>query len=109
MNQRQLVNLVRVRTGLSRNQAAAALNTILDTIVQTVAEGDEVALENFGTFRPAEYAPHSAHNIATGKRFVTCAVVRMQFRVAPKVRQIVAAGDPTARRSKTFSRGPARP
>ena len=40
VGKRELVALVKEKTGLSKEQAEAAVNTVLDTVVGTVAKGE---------------------------------------------------------------------
>ena len=50
MNKRELVAAAARRTSLTQRQMREALDALLETIVQTLAEGDQVALSDFGRF-----------------------------------------------------------
>lgn len=50
MNKTELIAAVAEKAGLSKKDADAAVNTVLDTIIERVAAGDKVQLVGFGTF-----------------------------------------------------------
>jgi nucleoid DNA-binding protein len=50
MNKRELVAAAARRTSLTQRQMREALDALLETIVQTLAEGEQVALSDFGRF-----------------------------------------------------------
>lgn len=50
MNKRELVAGAARRSSLTQRQMREALDALLETIVQTLAEGDQVALSDFGRF-----------------------------------------------------------
>ena len=55
MNKRELVASAARRTSLTQRQMREALDALLETIVQTLAEGDQVALSDFGRFSIRDY------------------------------------------------------
>jgi len=55
MNKRELVAAAARRTSLTQRQMREALDAVLETIGQTLAEGDQVALSDFGRFCPQHY------------------------------------------------------
>lgn len=50
MNKTELINQVAERAGLSKKDAEKALNAMLDTVSDALAEGDKVQLVGFGSF-----------------------------------------------------------
>jgi nucleoid DNA-binding protein len=50
MNKRELIAAAARRNSLTHRQMREALDALLETIVQTLAEGDQVALADFGRF-----------------------------------------------------------
>lgn len=60
MNKVELVAKVAEVSGLTKKDVDLALKTIVDTIEDTVAEGDKVQLVGFGTFEPRERAATEA-------------------------------------------------
>lgn len=67
MNKGQLVEVISTKTGLTRSQAESALNTVIETITQTVKKGDNVTLIGFGTFSMTKRAARKGKNPRTGE------------------------------------------
>lgn len=67
MNKGQLVEAIATKTGLSKAQSEGALNTVIDTISQTVKKGDSVTLIGFGTFSMTKRAARKGKNPRTGE------------------------------------------
>lgn len=60
MNKSELVEKISVAHGLTKKDAAAVLDTILDEITRSVVAGDPVALAGFGTFKKQATAARKA-------------------------------------------------
>jgi len=67
VNKSELVEAAADKAELSKKDVAAALDAVLDTITETVARGDKVALSGFGTFDRRERAARTARNPQTGE------------------------------------------
>ena len=50
MNRTELVAAVAEKSGLSKKDADNAVNSMLDAVVETLAQGDKVQIVGFGTF-----------------------------------------------------------
>lgn len=50
MNKSELITQVTQRTGLTKLQAERSVNAALETIAQTLQQGQKVQLSGFGTF-----------------------------------------------------------
>lgn len=66
MNKGDLVDALEVKLG-SRRAATDAVETMIDTIVRTVARGERVAISGFGTFEKAARAARTGRNPRTGE------------------------------------------
>lgn len=66
MNKSELVDAVASGAGLSKKDAGAALDAVLDSIVATVKKGDKVSLPGFGTFERRARAARTGKNPQTG-------------------------------------------
>jgi nucleoid DNA-binding protein len=55
MNKRQLVAAAARRTSLTQRQMREALDAMLETIAEALAEGETVALSDFGRFQLQQY------------------------------------------------------
>lgn len=65
MNKRDLIDAISNRMG-DKKTAAEAVNAVLDTIQETVASGDKVAITGFGVFERTDRPARMARNPATG-------------------------------------------
>lgn len=65
MNKHDLIDAISARMG-DKKTATEAVNAVLDTIQETVAKGDKVAITGFGVFEKADRPARTARNPATG-------------------------------------------
>lgn len=66
MNKEDLVRAIAARTAQTKKDADKILSATIETIIETVAEGDRVTLVGFGTFEPRERKERSGRNPQTG-------------------------------------------
>jgi len=66
MRKPELIAAVAKANGISEAKATDIVNSVFDTITATLADGDEVALSGFGTFRVAIRAGRPGRNPQTG-------------------------------------------
>ena len=66
MNKNDLVNQVSDNTGLSKSDSAKAVDSVLDTITDTLKSGGEVRLVGFGTFLVSKRKATTGRNPQTG-------------------------------------------
>lgn len=67
MNKAQLVDAITDKMG-GRQQAADAVDNVLDAIVRTVVAGERVSVTGFGSFEKVERPARYARNPQTGER-----------------------------------------
>ena len=67
MNKADLINAMANQAGITRAQASAALDALLDSIVDSLKRNDKVTLVNFGTFSVSERAARTGRNPRTNK------------------------------------------
>ena len=67
MNKGDLTNAVASAAGISKAQAADAVNAVLDSIEATLKSGGKASFVGFGTFSVSERAAREGRNPATGK------------------------------------------
>lgn len=85
-----LVDAVIQVAGLeSKKQALAAVDAVFDTIVKTLAKGDEVKLPGFGVFRVAKRAERMGVNPKTGEKIKIAASVKPKFRAGKLLKEAV--------------------
>lgn len=62
MNKSEFVTLVAERAGLTKKQAAMALDATLEEIQSAVFSGEKVSFTGFGTFEKRERPARTLHN-----------------------------------------------
>ena len=66
MNKGELIDLVADKTDLDKRRAAAAVDVVIDGVMDAVIAGDKVAILGFGTFNPTSRAARVGRNPQTG-------------------------------------------
>ena len=90
MNKTQLVDALAERLG-DRRTAAAAVDGLLETIVDRVRSGEQVALTGFGVFEGRARAARTARNPRTGAAVAVPATTVPAFRPGVGFRAAVGA------------------
>jgi DNA-binding protein HU-beta len=67
MNKTELVNAVAEKAGLTKKDAAKAVDAVLGAVTETLSKGDKVQLVGFGNFEVRERAARTGRNPQTGK------------------------------------------
>lgn len=80
MNKGDLVSAVADSANLTKAQAGAAVDAVLDAITATLKAGDEVRLVGFGTFGVSKRAAGTARNPRTGETIKTKASNTPKFK-----------------------------
>ena len=70
-------------------QAEKTIDAVFDTIVKTLARGEEVAITGFGTFRVAKRAARMGRNPKTGESIQIKASVKPKFRAGKVLKEAV--------------------
>lgn len=67
MTKQDLINKV-AETGITKKQAAAAIDAVVEAVKGALADGDRVNLVGFGSFSVRERAAREGRNPRTGKK-----------------------------------------
>ncbi|MBO6047976.1 MAG: HU family DNA-binding protein [Erysipelotrichaceae bacterium] len=51
MNKKELIDIVSNKREMTKKDAEMLVNTVFDTMVETMVEGEKVVISGFGTFR----------------------------------------------------------
>ena len=89
MTKQDFVDAVADRAGMSKREAGAAVDAMLDTITDALKGGDEVALVGFGTFSVRERAARTGRNPQTGKEITIPAGKVPGFRAGKALKDAV--------------------
>ncbi len=67
MNKLQLTDAVAAKAGITKKEAAAAVNAVLDVVAETLAAGEDVKITGFGGFEVKARAARTGRNPKTGE------------------------------------------
>ena len=90
MNKEEIVNKMSVRTGLSKRDACAALEALMEIICESMEAGESVHLHGFGNFQTRKTKPRVGRNLITKDKVDIPSRVVPVFK--PGVKMVTAAG-----------------
>ena len=86
MTKTELIGAIAEELNFSKPQAKSVLNTILETMTDTLAQGDSIELRGFGSFVVRQYGSYEGRNPNTGEKVQVKAKKRAHFRVGKNFR-----------------------
>lgn len=89
MNKMGLVDAVHAKSGTTKRSAEEAVDTVFDTIIRTLATGDEVSVSGFGTFLVKKRSARMGVNPRTGQKIQVAATVTPKFRAGKVLKSAV--------------------
>jgi DNA-binding protein HU-beta len=89
MNKQDLITQVADRAGLNRNDAARAVETMLETITLALKRGDEVRLVGFGNFSVTRRKASVGRNPRTGEPLQIESSAQPKFRPGKILKEAV--------------------
>ena len=90
MNKTEMVNALSEKYGMTKKDAKAMLEAVVDTLVETLEAGNSVALPGFGKLKIVERGARIAHSPATGEAIEVPAKKVVTFKVAKALKDAVA-------------------
>jgi len=91
MTKTELVAAVAEKSGLSKTQAAAAVNAVTEAVKDALVAGDKVQLVGFGTFETRERAAHDGINPLTKEKIKIAASKAPAFKASSALKEAVNA------------------
>ena len=88
-NKQTLVDVVHGKLGGTRVQAEEIVDSIFDTITNTMKAGEEISVAGFGVFVAKERAARTARNPKTGAAVAVPAMKVPKFRAAKALKEAV--------------------
>ena len=88
MTKQDLVNEV-AKIGITKKQAAAAIDAVIDAVKGALAEGDRVNLVGFGSFSVRQRAAREGRNPRTGKKLKIAAKKVPVFKPGKELKESV--------------------
>ena len=89
MNKNDLVSAVADSSGLSKSDAASAVEGVFDAIQKSLSKGDEVRLVGFGTFSVARRKASTGRNPRTGEPMTIKASNQPKFKAGKGLKDAV--------------------
>lgn len=90
MNKQELINEVAERAGLAKKDAEKAVNAVLDTVADTLAQGDKVQLIGFGSFETKTREARTGRNPQTKEAIEIPATTVPVFKAGKALKDRVA-------------------
>jgi len=85
----EFVDQVADRAGLSKKDAAGAVDAVLDTIENTLSRGSEITFSGFGKFSVSQRSAREGRNPATGERIHIAASTVPKFTAGAALKKAV--------------------
>lgn len=89
MNKNDLISKVAEDAGLSKADASKAVDSVFDSITDSLKAGTEVRLVGFGTFAVAERAASEGRNPRTGEPITIAASKQPKFKAGKALKDAV--------------------
>ena len=89
MNKSELIKQIAERAGLTQAQATTALQAFETTVIDELANGREVALIGFGTFKVTDRAARTGRNPQTGAEIQIAASKVPSFKAGKALKDAV--------------------
>lgn len=86
-----LINKVAEKSGLTKKDAEAAINSFLEAIGEALAEGERVQLIGFGTFETRKRSARSGRNPQTGETIEIPETIVPAFKPGNKLKEAIAS------------------
>ena len=90
MNKIEFIDAISTKTGLTKKDTKAVIDAALETITETLAKGEQVALVGFGTFSVKARNARTAKVPGTDKTVNVPATTVAKFKVGSNLRTKVA-------------------
>jgi DNA-binding protein HU-beta len=89
LNKNDLVAAVADDSGLSKKDAASAVDSVIGVITDALKSGDEVRLVGFGTFAVAQRAASQGRNPRTGETIEISASKQPKFKAGRALKDAI--------------------
>ena len=90
MNKTELIAAAAAQAGVSKKDAEAIITATLDTIVDSLKDGEKVQVVGFGSFEVKARAERTGRNPATGKEIKIAASKVPTFKAGKAFKDAVA-------------------
>jgi integration host factor subunit alpha len=94
MRKADIVDKIHANTGLTRDEAFAYLETILETIKKTLETAETVKITGFGSFVVKEKKSRNARNLQTGEPITIAARKILTFKASTVLKAAINQAAP---------------
>ncbi|MDJ0949592.1 MAG: HU family DNA-binding protein [Alphaproteobacteria bacterium] len=89
MNKNEFIAEVADRSGMSKSDAASAVDCVIDVITDSLQRGGEVRLVGFGTFHVTQRAATTGRNPRTGEKIQIPASRQPKFKAGKALKDML--------------------
>ncbi len=89
MNKSELIEALAEEINLPLREASSATNTILDAMIEALANGDSIEIRGFGSFVVKEYGSYYGRNPKTGEKIEVAPKKLPFFKVGKELKEMV--------------------
>lgn len=93
MRKQDLIRAVAKETAVPETKVTSVINSVFDSIENALADGDEVAISGFGTFRVVERTAREGRNPKTKEPMMIGPGRSPAFRPGAALKRAVGGGD----------------
>lgn len=86
MNKKELVDIVSQKRDLTKKEAEALVDTVFDTMIESILEGDKVLISGFGTFKVNARAERKGVSPKTKEPMIIPASKTVTFKPSNKLK-----------------------
>ena len=92
MNKSDLITQLAEKKNLPTREAASIVNTILETMTEALAQGENIEIRGFGSFSVKEYEAYEGRNPSSGEKVKVKPKKLPVFKVGKDLRERVNEG-----------------
>ena len=89
MSKQQLVEMIAEKAGLTKADAARALDATMESVTEALKKGEKVSLVGFGTFATSKREAREGRNPRTGETVKIAARTAVTFKAGSKLKDAV--------------------
>lgn len=89
MNKSELIDTLAQEVNLPHREATAITNTIIETMIEALAKGDNIEIRGFGSFVIKHYRSYEGRNPKSGKKIEVAPKKLPFFKVGKELREQV--------------------
>lgn len=89
MKKSDLASIVAEKAGLSKGDAATAVDAVFDSIINGLKQGEDVTIAGFGSFEVRERAARTGRNPRTGEEIQIAAAKNPAFKAGKALKDAV--------------------